>query len=121
MEGDAVLGFGFSGSHGSILPRHVQNRLPEHQSEQAQPRIDVTCGSSFIPWRSLSAFTLHRTGQRGVAERLTLSAPKPVSQSWSVSEIGCGGRARGEAEIKKRPPRGTPRFVPQLFLRDSGG
>jgi hypothetical protein len=35
MEGDAVLGFRLSGSHGSILPRHVQNRLPEHQSEQA--------------------------------------------------------------------------------------
>jgi hypothetical protein len=35
IEGGDVLGFRLSTSHGNILPRRVQNRLPGHQSEQA--------------------------------------------------------------------------------------
>jgi hypothetical protein len=33
IESGEVLGFRLSTSHGSILPRRVQNRLPGHQSE----------------------------------------------------------------------------------------
>jgi hypothetical protein len=63
VEGDAVLGFRLSASHGSILPCHVQNRLPEHQSEQAHHCYgDCNLGRVFA-WTPSISFLLEGMGK----------------------------------------------------------